>query len=92
MNPSDSVVDGGNPAGAARSIEPGDLVWARNVTGVLLPRRAITGPMSGHDFPVIWVCAENAYEESRRHLYPPERGDFDAPGAPWPMEDVTPRG
>lgn len=66
-------------------------MWARDATGRLLPRRALTGVVSGHDFPVVWICREQDYEKAISHSQPPERGDLDAPGIPWPEEDVTPR-
>jgi hypothetical protein len=75
----------------SRETKQGDHVWAKDAAGELLPRRAVTGEINGYDFPVVWVCREEDYEESLRHTYPPERGDFSAPGMPWPIEDVRPR-
>jgi hypothetical protein len=81
---------GGRPPHLAE-VKAGDLVWAKDAFGELLPRRAITGGINGYDFPVVWVCGEDDYAEALRHSYPPERGDYTAPGMPWPIEDVTPR-
>ena len=74
-------------------IKRGDLVWALDAMGRQLPRRAITGSdeFMVRDFPVIWVCKEEHWDEAQRHSYPPERGDVDATGMPWPIEDVTAR-
>ena len=64
-------------------IEPGLVVVARDAEGEELPRRALTGVVDGHDFPVVWVCREEEWTEAEQEHRKPE-------GVPWPAEDVRP--
>jgi hypothetical protein len=63
-------------------IKPGLVVVARDAEGEDLPRRALTGVVDGHDFPVVWVCREEEWTEAEQEHRKPE-------GAPWPAEDVS---
>ena len=62
-------------------VGPGAHVTVRDALGQLLPRRAITGVVPGHDFPVVWVCGEEEWEAAREEGREPE-------DVPWPAEDV----
>jgi hypothetical protein len=62
-------------------IEPGSHVLARSASGELLERRAITGPVAGEDFRVVWVCRDEEWEEARADGREPD-------GIPWPAGDV----
>ena len=61
-------------------IRPGAHVLVRTADDQLLPRRALTGVVTGQDFPVIWVCREEVWSP---HLTP---RDDDA--VPWPSDAV----
>jgi hypothetical protein len=62
-------------------IEPGSRVLARSAFDELLERRALTGVQPGHDFPVVWVCSEEEWQDAQAEGREPE-------GLPWPAEDV----
>lgn len=62
---------------------PGDQVAVRDAFGEILPRRALTGVIMGHDFEVVWVCREEEWEAAHAEAREPE-------GVPWPAEDVQP--
>jgi hypothetical protein len=62
-------------------IQPGAVVIARDAEGEDLRRRALTGVIDGHDFPVVWVCREEEWSEAEQEHRKPE-------GVPWPAEDV----
>jgi hypothetical protein len=63
------------------AIRPGDRIRVITADGVELPRVAVTGPVDGDDFRVVWVCLED---------------DWPANGGPvshdrtmaWPIEAV----
>lgn len=65
------------------SIQPGQHVLARSMSGELLERIAITGVMEGDDFPVVWVCREEEWQAAQAENREPD-------GLPWPAEDVEP--
>jgi hypothetical protein len=60
-------------------------VHARDVLGNLLPRRATSGVVMGHDFPIVWVCKEEEWQVAQAEGREPE-------SVPWPAEDVEPVG
>jgi|tagenome__1003787_1003787.scaffolds.fasta_scaffold20947431_2 hypothetical protein len=62
-------------------IEPGTRVLATSATGEQLERRAITEPMNGEDFRVVWVCREDEWLGAQSDGREPE-------GIPWPAEAV----
>jgi hypothetical protein len=63
------------------SIEPGTRVDALDISGNKLRRRAITGVVQGHDFPVVWVAREDEWQAAQSEGREPE-------AVPWPAEDV----
>jgi hypothetical protein len=63
-------------------IRPGVAVVARDAEGENLRRRALTGVMDGHDFPVVWVCREEEWQQAEHEGRKPE-------GVPWPANDVS---
>ncbi len=62
-------------------IQPGSHVLARSANGEQLEKRAITEPMDGDDFRVVWVCTEDEWLAA-------EAEGRDPVGIPWPAEDV----
>jgi hypothetical protein len=65
-------------------IERGDLVFAVDVMGVELAKRALSGIVHGKSFPVVWVCREEEWDAAEREGREPD-------GVPWPAEDVKAR-
>jgi hypothetical protein len=63
-------------------IDPGTHVLATSATGEELRRRAMSEPMDGDDFRVVWVCREEEWLAAQAEGREPE-------GIPWPAEDVT---
>ena len=61
-------------------IRPGTRVLVRTADNQLLARRAITGVVTGEDFPVVWVC--------REELWSPNAKPTDEGAVPWPSEAV----
>jgi hypothetical protein len=71
-------------------ITPGAWVQVRCADGSERTKRALTFAIgAGVDFPVAWVCDPEEYYRERRFAYPPVRGQWDAAGRPWPLEDVS---
>jgi hypothetical protein len=66
-----------------QTIERGDMVLARTATNEWVRRRALTGPVQGMDFPVVWVCREEDW--SRAASTPTKEV-----GVPWPADEVRP--
>lgn len=62
-------------------IERGDRVLARTATNQWVRRRALTGTVPGHDFPVVWVCREEDWD--RVGTAPDNEV-----GVPWPADEV----
>jgi hypothetical protein len=63
-------------------IKSGDLVTAVDAEGEELPRRAISGKVTGdRGLPLIWVCREEEWHAALRDGRHPD-------GVPWPAEDV----
>lgn len=65
-----------------RPVRNGDLVCVSTADGATLNRRAITGPIDGDDFRVIWVCKEQDYTTDRNDLKP-------VSAMAWPVEAVA---
>jgi hypothetical protein len=61
-------------------IQPGTRVFVRTANRQFLPRRAVTGVVSGTDFPVVWVC--------REELWRPDLRPHDQEAVPWPSDAV----
>jgi len=66
----------------ADQIAPGSRVDALDISGKKHRRRAVTGVVPGHDFPVVWIAPEDEW-----HLALSEGREPDA--VPWPAEDVS---
>jgi hypothetical protein len=64
-------------------IAAGERIEALDVAGKQLRRRAVSGVVPGHDFPVVWVTSEEEWQAALD-----EGRDPDA--VPWPAEDVRP--
>lgn len=64
------------------AIRSGDPVIVRSATGDL-HRRALTGPVPGQDFTVIWLCTDDEWDDAQKNGREPS-------GTPWPVEDVRP--
>lgn len=60
----------------------GSRVKARTATGDELLMIAVTGPVAGHDFPIVWICSAEEYERST------ERGE-EPEAMAWPLNAVT---
>jgi len=63
-------------------IQPGTHVLARAANDKQLERRAITEPIPGDDFQVVWVCSHEEWDAAQAEGRDPQ-------GIPWPVEDVT---
>jgi len=63
------------------SIERGQHVVVVDAFGAELSRIALGEPVLGEDFPVVWVCRPEVWEQAQREGHDPE-------GVPWPLEDV----
>jgi hypothetical protein len=63
-------------------IERGERVAVVDSRGRTHQKRALTGVVEGHDFPVVWACAEDEWTKAQQEGRSPE-------GVPWPAEDVT---
>lgn len=77
----------GFPSGTAEDgdmttmvIRPGDAVIVSSATGDLR-RRAVTGPVPGQDFTVVWLCSEEEWFAASEAGREPH-------AVPWPVEDV----
>jgi hypothetical protein len=60
-------------------IQVGAVVEVETADGSRARMRALTGPVSGRDFQVVWVCRPESFDEYR--------SDYRA-GIPWPAEAV----
>ena len=63
------------------AIRPGELVSARTALDEWIEMRAITGIVSGQDFPVVWVCDEREWSEALAEHRAPN-------GDPWPADEL----
>ena len=66
---------------SSTKITRGAPVLARDVTGRMLPKRALGEPVDGATFKVVWVCREEEWIEAERDGREPD-------AVPWPVEDV----
>lgn len=64
-------------------IRAGQLVIARTASGRDLEKRAVTGIVMGHDFPIVRVSRLEEWDAAAREGREPE-------AVPWPAEDVRP--
>jgi hypothetical protein len=51
-----------------RAIHPGDEVNVVTAMGIVLPKVAVTGPVDGDDFRVVWVCNPSIWKENNSHV------------------------
>lgn len=60
----------------------GSRVKALTATGDELLMVALSGPVAGHDIPIVWICSPEEYEEST--------GSGEEPDAmAWPLSGLT---
>lgn len=64
-----------------RIIYAGQTVKARDWKGQDIILTAITPPIQGKDFEVVWVCRPDEWTAAQREAREPQ-------GIPWPVEDV----
>jgi len=62
-------------------IQPGQAVIARTASDREIEKRAVTGVVMGHDFPVVWLSRPEEWEAAERDGRKPD-------AVPWPAEDV----
>jgi hypothetical protein len=67
----------------ADKICPGAVVEITGGTGRRLVKRAATGPVEGHRFPVVWAGAEDEWLAAQAEDREPDT-------VPWPASDVRP--
>jgi hypothetical protein len=63
------------------AIDVGTLVEAVTATGERVRLRAVGRPTRGRDFPVVWVCTEEEFQEA-------DQGGRPAKGLPWPLDAI----
>jgi hypothetical protein len=63
------------------AIEVGTLLEVTTASGDLARMRATSAPTRGRDFPVVWVCTEQEYEQAQASGRP-------VAGMPWPLDAV----
>ena len=69
-----------HPHHGSMAITSGMLVWVRTAGGERVPMRALSGPVKGRDFPVVWVCTEDDYAAAI--------GGDESVSIPWPLNAV----
>lgn len=65
------------------AITTGDRIYVMDIRRQEHRRRALTGPIPGYDFEVVWTCREDEWDAAQRE-------DREPDGMPWPSEDVRP--
>lgn len=63
------------------SIDRGDVVEATTASGSVVRMRALGGPAQGHDFPIVWLCTEEAWQRAAANAQDPS-------GLPWPLDAI----
>lgn len=66
------------------NIEPGDRVRALTAGQEWIPLRAASTVERGHDFPIVWVCDDAAWEAAE--------GMRPEAAIPWPAESIEETG
>ena len=64
-------------------IQPGMAVTVRTAEGETLPKLALTAPMMGDDFAVVWVARPEEWDAAQSEGREPQ-------GIPWPVDEVRP--
>lgn len=62
-------------------IQPGVRLQVVTASDATVTMRALSRPVKGRDFPIVWVCTEDEYENALA-----DGGD--AEGIPWPLSAV----
>lgn len=62
-------------------IQRGARVFAAAADGTTRQLRALSGPVAGGDFAVVWACSEREWDTAQAE-------GRDPVGIPWPLEDV----
>jgi hypothetical protein len=62
-------------------IHPGDPILVRSFSDEWLERRAVSGVVPGHDFPVVRVCTEAEWQRAQVAGQEPQT-------VPWPADEV----
>lgn len=65
--------------GVVENIKPGDEVRALTATQQWIPLRATSAVTQGVDFPVVWLCSDEDWENVQ---------EGDRAAIPWPAEAV----
>lgn len=63
------------------AIQRGDLVDVTTADDQVVRMKALSGPVRGRDFPILWVCSEAEWQRA-------ELAGEDAEGIPWPVQYV----
>jgi hypothetical protein len=63
------------------TIQRGTAVDVRTATGAHVRMRAMSAPVRGRDFPVVWVCTDEEYQSALN-------GGQEPDGIPWPLDAV----
>jgi hypothetical protein len=78
------VITVATPNLAVMKLEPGTHVLTRTAFGTTVEQVCVTGVVMGQDFPVVWVCSVEEWEEATHDGRDPK-------AIPWPAEDVQPQ-
>jgi len=62
-------------------IEAGTYLLVTTASGEKVRMRAMGHPVRGRDFPVVWVCTDEEYDQL-------VQGGVEPQGIPWPVEAV----
>lgn len=63
------------------AITPAAVVEVTTATDDVLLMRALSGPVQGRDFPIVWVCTEDEFARAQAAHEDPHR-------IPWPVNAV----
>ena len=63
-------------------IREGTMLNVTTASGEAVVMCALGRPTKGRDFPVVWVCSPEAYNEVRDNGTDPD-------GIPWPLDAVS---
>lgn len=66
-------------------IKPGDVLHVTTASGSTAIMRALSSPVDGVDFPVVWACTEREYRDAVADGADLERVD----GIPWPFSAIA---
>lgn len=66
-------------------IKPGDVLTVIDASGERLTRRAVSGVLEGHRFPVVRVCREETWQQAQAEGRVPDFPHY----VPWPFKDIV---